>query len=92
MLLYLVVMLEAVSTARIREEGGVQKLVYYVTRALNRVEIWYLKIKIITFVVVMATRSATCTLRDGLAPSPPHATTWAGGSGFPPEPAPVNGG
>ena len=54
--LYLAVTPHAVSSALIREEGKVQKPVYYTSRALRRAEGQYLLIEKLVFALIMASR------------------------------------
>jgi len=54
--LYLVMTDRAVSTVLVREEEGVQRLVYYVSKALLDAETRYLKVKKIALVLVTASR------------------------------------
>lgn len=52
LLLYLSVTPNAIFIALIREEGSVQRLVYYISRALRGAGTQYPKVKMITFAVV----------------------------------------
>ena len=54
--LYLAVTLHAVSSALIREEGRVQKPVYYTSRALRGAEAWYPQIEKLAFALITASR------------------------------------
>ena len=54
--LYLAVSSHAVSSALIREEGKIQKLVYYTSQALRGVERRYLMMKKLAFALVTASR------------------------------------
>ena len=54
--LYLVVSPYAVSLALIREEGKIQKLVYYISRALKGAEGWYPMIEKVEFALVTTSR------------------------------------
>jgi transcriptional regulator GlxA family with amidase domain len=54
--LYLVVSPTAVSAALIREEGGVQKPVYFVSKALRGVEVRYPQIEKLASALVIASR------------------------------------
>ena len=56
MYLYLAVTLHAVSSALIREEGRVQKPVYYTSRAFRGVEARYPQIKKLAFALIIASR------------------------------------
>ena len=44
------------SSALVREEGRVQKLVYYTSRALRGAEAWYLQIEKLAFALITASR------------------------------------
>ena len=54
--LYLAMSSHAVSLALIREEGEIQKLVYYISRALKGAEGWYPMIEKLAFALVAAFR------------------------------------
>ena len=54
--LYLAVTPYAVSSALIREEGRVQKLVYYTSRALRKVEARYPQIEKLAFALITTSR------------------------------------
>ena len=54
--LYLVVSLHAVSSALIREEGEIQKLVYYTSRILRGAEGRYPLMEKLAFALIMASR------------------------------------
>ena len=54
--LYLVVSLHAVSSALIREEGEIQKLVYYTSRVLRGAEGRYPLMEKLAFTLIMASR------------------------------------
>ena len=54
--LYLAVSLTTISATLIREEEGVQKLVYFVSKALHEAEERYLPIEKLAFTLVMASR------------------------------------
>ena len=56
MYLYLAVTPHAVSSTLVREEGRVQKLVYYTSRALKGVEGQYPQIEELTFALITASR------------------------------------
>ena len=56
MYLYLVVSSHAVSSALIREEGKVQKLVYYTSRALRGVEGRYPIMEKMAFTLIIASK------------------------------------
>ena len=51
--LYLAVSTTVVSAALIREESKVQRLVYYINQAFQRVEARYLHMKKITFALII---------------------------------------
>ena len=54
--LYLVVSLHTVSSALIREEGEIQKLVYYTSRVLRGAEGRYPLMEKLAFALIMASR------------------------------------
>ena len=54
--LYLAMSSHAVSLALIREEGKIQKLVYYISRALKGAEGWYPMIEKVEFALVATSR------------------------------------
>ena len=54
--LYLAVYNTAVSSALIREEGNIQKLVYYTSQAFQKVEVSCPRMEKIAFVVLVASR------------------------------------
>ena len=54
--LYLVVSLHAVSSALIREEGEIQKLVYYTSRVLRGAQGRYPLMEKLAFALIMASR------------------------------------
>jgi hypothetical protein len=54
--LYLVVSPSAVSSALIREDVGVHKLVYFTSKALHGVEEWYPRIEKLSFALIILAR------------------------------------
>ena len=56
MFLYLVVSTTAVSAALIREENKIQRLVYYISQAIQGAEARYPWIEKITFALIVASR------------------------------------
>ena len=53
---YLVVASHVVSFVLIQVDGGIQKPVYYVSKLLYKVEVWYLSLEKVILAVVHATR------------------------------------
>ena len=64
--LYLVVSNAVVSSALIREEGNIQKLVYYTSQAFQGAEACYPKMEKIAFALLVASRTLS------LFPGTPH--------------------
>jgi hypothetical protein len=54
--LYLAVLPTVVSVALIREEGGIQKLVYFISRALKEAEERYIQMEKLAFALTTASR------------------------------------
>ena len=53
---YIVVVFHAVSLVLIRVDGGIQKLVYYVSKSIHEAEVCYLPLEKAILAVIHATR------------------------------------